>query len=809
MRLQYLFLFIFVLPLSLSAQDKQTSNGVIIGNILDQSNSKALAGASLQLTKQGDSLFNQTILAGRNGDFILSGLPFGYYSLSVSMSGYSPLRIDSIHIRSERTDFDLNDIRLSRTSSTLQEVVVYAEKPLIESKDGKLIFNTGESALSSGSTTTELLKQTPLVNVDNDGKVLMRGKEVKILIDEKPVELDAKQLQDLLESMPGSMIEKIEVMTTPPPQYANERGGVINIVTKKGRVGFSARINFSYGSRGEAGLNGNLSYRKGKLALNASGGFSYSEYRGNNYSRRQNIYTDSLNYFNTEGNNHSANRRPTTRISMDYDLNKRNSLNITAQFNSNNAHGYSTTEYSNINKDQLLYKLSSRDNRSRTMSYSPNFSFSYGYKGKDPREALKLIGSANFNANEVEKDYYQQYLNTDRSFSGNDSTQQQITTLHSNNVVLRLNYDRPLGPRKLMLNLGGIFNRLNSHNVLQTAFLHKPDNVWTANGLLSNDLRFHQTVYSLRAAIRYDIVTDFYILAGSQLEHTTTLFDIPNSANNYQHGYWSPLPFVTIMKKWANEISLTFSYKRSIQRPGFNELNPSVDFADPYNTRFGNPYLLPWYADNFDLIAGKWNKNYYYNFSAGYNNLRDIYSSIRTLQADGKTTTTWQNISGRTEYEANAWGGYTLSKKLKLNLSAGYTWHLYSLYDRQYRYYRNGGSLVSSCNGNYQFSDVMNASISLGYNRFANPQGTVNSTLSMNLGWQRKFFAKKFIVAVNIIDPFRQQQNRSYIYASNFSQESYSFTHTRNFKIVLSYVFSKKKGKDNRTELLKKIKTGK
>ena len=36
--------------------------------------------------------------------------------------------------------------------------------------------------------------------------------------------------------MPGSMIEKIEVMTTPPPNYANERGGVINIVTRKGKV---------------------------------------------------------------------------------------------------------------------------------------------------------------------------------------------------------------------------------------------------------------------------------------------------------------------------------------------------------------------------------------------------------------------------------------------------------------------------------------------------------------------------------------------------------------------------------------------
>src|SRR5204862_395741 len=178
--------------------------------------------------------------------------------------------------------------------------------------------------LSSGATTTELLKQTPLVNVDNDGKILLRGKEVKVLIDDKPVELDAKQLQDLLESMPGSMIDKIEVMTTPPPQYANERGGVINIVTKKGRVGMNARIGVSYGTRGEAGMTGNFSYRKNKFALNFNAGFGYNEYEGSSNSARQNLYTDSINFFNTNAANNSNTRRPNVRLSVDYDLNKRN-----------------------------------------------------------------------------------------------------------------------------------------------------------------------------------------------------------------------------------------------------------------------------------------------------------------------------------------------------------------------------------------------------------------------------------------------------------------------------------------------------
>src|SRR6185503_4712840 len=154
-------------------------------------------------------------------------------------------------------------------------------------------------ALSAGSNASELLANVPLVTKEPDGKVTVRGKEPKILIDDKPVELNLQQLQDLLESMPGSSIEKIEVMTNPPPQYANEQGGVINIVTKKGKVGMSWRISVYAGTRGEAGLNGNFTYRKKGLAININAGAGYNRFSGNSYSNRENIYADSVNYFNT------------------------------------------------------------------------------------------------------------------------------------------------------------------------------------------------------------------------------------------------------------------------------------------------------------------------------------------------------------------------------------------------------------------------------------------------------------------------------------------------------------------------------
>ncbi len=795
--MKFLFFFIFsVLFLDALAQKdsaKLIANpGIIIGNVLDNENSKAIAAATVTLSKIADSLFTTTLITAKDGSFLFEQLPYGYYRLQISMVGYSNLRLDSIYLRAERYDFDLNDIKLNKKTTDLEEVIIYTEKPLIENKDGKIIFNAGESALSSGASTTELLKQTPLVNVDNDGKVQLRGKDVKILIDDKPVELNAKQLQDLLESMPGSMIDKIEVMTTPPPQYASERGGVINIVTKKGRVGMSGRLNVSYGTRGENGINGNFAYRKNKIALNVSAGFGYNEFEGSSYSNRQNIYTDSVNYFNTTGINSNNSLRPNARVSFDYDLNKRNAFNFTAFYNSSTAASNNSNQYTNINSSNLIYRLSNRFTATNSTSASPNFNATYTNKGKKPGVVFKLITGVNFGINNNERDYYQQFLNPDYTFTGTDSSQQQDTKIKSTTISIRFNYDRPLKSNKFYLNLGNGLIRTSSHNILNTVFLKKPDNFFVKNDLLSNDIEFHQNIFFYRAALRYTIQPDFNITAGTQIEQTNTNFEIVNKTDDYANNYWSSLPFVTAIKKWENDVTITLSYKRTIQRPGLAQLNPSVDYGDPYNTRFGNPYLQPYFADNFDFIIGKWNKKYYINASTGYNALQNIYSSIRTRQPDGSTTTTWQNLSGRKEYEANTWGGYTVSKKTKLNLSLGYSYNVYSNHDRTVNRYRNGGSIFSTFNGSYQFNDLLNSNASITYNRFANPQGTIRSTLSMSMGVQQKLFKKKMVLAVSVIDPFRQQQNKNFTYASNFNLESYSITNTKNFRIALSYIFSKK-----------------
>lgn len=766
--------------------------GILAGNVLDEKQ-KALQGATVQVFTGTDTTAFKTIITDKEGSFQFTALPFGYHRLRVTYIGLQPLMIDSIYFRPERYDFSLNDLtmKVRATDASMQEVVVYAEKPLIQSKDGNITFNAGDSPLSAGSNASELLTNVPLVTKDPDGKLLVRGKEPKILIDDKPVELNQQQLQDLLESLPGSSIEKIEVMTNPPPQYANEQGGVINIVTKKGRVGMSGRMTVNAGTRGEGGVNANFSYRKQGLSININAGGSYNQYQGHSYSNRQNLYTDSTSYFNTTSNSENKSKRPNFRASIDYDVNKFQSLNLVLQYNGNDFNNFSKTAYTNTNHLLEVYRRSERSTRSTGENYNPNLSATYTLRTKHPGEVFRVIANSNFSSSSNERLFYQQFFNPDYTASGYDSTQQQINDNNTTGHNIRLNYDRLLKNQKTSISAGSFYNISQSLIDVDAAYKSRTDGSMLPLDVLSNHFKYHQYITNFRGAAKQIITPNFSISAGLAAEATRVwfeLFKIDSASNNR---YWSLLPFANLSKTFRNDLTITASYRRTIRRPGINEQNPTIDVSDPYNVRFGNPTLKPTLAHNFDLVFGKTKNSFYANVGFGYNKVQDIYNSFRTRISNDLTQTTWINSSSKSEYQASMWSGYTLNKKTRVNLSASYTYNQYSEFDKIQRNFRDGGSLTSNFNANYIWKELYNAIGSFTFNRFANPQGTVRSNLSMNLGLQAKMMKKKITATLNLIDPFTQQQNHSFTYGTNFISEYYSTTNTRNYRLTVSYNFTR------------------
>jgi hypothetical protein len=781
-----LFLLVFTVC-SFIAAAQDTPPGIIAGNVLDEKK-KALEGVSVQLISLEDSSNQKTTSTDNTGFFTITGIPFGHYRLKFSFVGLQVKVIDSLNFRAERFDFNLTDITLmQKSANNLEEVVVYAEKPLVESKDGNITFNAAESALSAGSNANELLTNVPLITKDPDGKLLVRGKEPKILIDDKPVELNQQQLQDLLESMPGSSIEKIEVLTNPPPQYANEQGGVISITTRKGRVGKSGRITLSGGSRGEASINGNYNYRKQGFAMNINAGYGYNVYRNNSYSIRQNL--NSLRNYETQSTADNNNKRPNFRANFDYDFNKYNALNVVVAYNQNGSDNESGTDF------LPSYRMSHRVIGTTGNSYNPNFSLAYTLRTKNPGEVLKLIAGGSYSDNDNLRSFYQQFLNADGSLTGLDSLLNQGTGTKTSGLNYRLNYDLPLKNKKTFFSAGSFYN--TSVSKINTAATYKQswDGKMAELSALTYAFTYHQNVSNFRVSAKQLLTKTMSVTGGMSAEHTKFDFDVTSKFLKSGNEYWSYLPFATFNKNWKDKLNVTASYRRSIRRPGYGELSPIIDSSDLFNLRSGNPDLLPTFTDNFDLVLGKTKKSFYINLGLGMNLVHDVFNHIRTEINDSTTLLMWQNSSGKKEYEASTWSGYTVSKKTRVNASASYTYNVYSGFDKAKRNYKDGGSITSNLNTNYAISPIWNCTGSFTYNNFSTPQGSSKSSLSMNIGIQVKALQKKLTLTANFIDPFAQQEYRNFTYGSSFILENYSSTKSRNIRLTASYNFTKMAGK--------------
>jgi len=768
-------------------------DGTVMGNILEDESGRGIPGSFIVLQNKDSLPAKHKILSDKNGAFLFEHLPHGLYKIEIGYMGFSTLTIDSIKIRSDKTDFNLGDLRLHKSTNQLNEVVVYAEKPLMENKDGKIVYNVSESPLSNGSNAADMLKNMPLINTNPDGTILLRGKAPLILMDEKPTNLTAQQLTDLLESLPANVIEKVEIMINPPPEYATYDGGVINIITRKGRVGIYGKLSISAGTRGEQSESGNFSYRSTKLNLNANLGYGTGETRGNSYSRRENFYTDSVNYFYTDSRYINKYRRPNFRFQADYDFSKRSGISFVYQGNLNYFDNFSSTIYQNLDSLLNVYSPSTRINANTGNGYSHGISASYQWKGINPVEKLQIMTGVNDGKNDGLRDFYQQFLQANFLPTGIDSTENQYSDNYTKSYYLRANYNKPLNDTgTIVFTTGTSCSGNDYHNILNTSYLRKIDSSFVYNSLLSNDFLFHQYIFTIRAGFILTMPMQWKIITGAQAEYTGTQFNfIKGNATDVNNGYWELLPNITLRKEFDKRMNLALIYRETIRRPGITELNPSIDYSDPYSIRFGNPYLLPSLTDNYDINFGYVQEKFNLNASIGFNKIKNVFNSIRTLIDSGKTQVTYQNISDQGEYQGSFWTGITITKQIKINISAGFNYNQYSDIEKSLYRYQDGGTYYSTFNYSYAPDKLTIIEGNNRYSSYANPQGRTHSNINMTLGIQHKFLNKKLIVSFTAIDPFGLQKYSGTSMGSNFTIQSYSASNTRNFRLSLSYQLSK------------------
>jgi hypothetical protein len=200
---------------------------------------------------------------------------------------------------------------------------------------------------SQGGTLIDLLKEVPSVNVDQDGNVSLRGSQgVKIMIDGRPFGLEGQGRNIILEQIPASDVESIELITNPSAKYEAEgTAGIINVVLKKNKprgFGYNGNLGVNIGSGDK--YNGQFSINLRKNKLSVYGNYSYN--MRNFISSAYNY----MNYYNSSSVSNSSeldsgkmrNKSHLIKLGLDYNLDMRNLIGLSLNYRNSDRNSSNT-----------------------------------------------------------------------------------------------------------------------------------------------------------------------------------------------------------------------------------------------------------------------------------------------------------------------------------------------------------------------------------------------------------------------------------------------------------------------------------
>ena len=244
--------------------------GSLTGILLDSVSRQPVAYATVVLLPPAPNDKPVTgVAANETGHFFLTKLTAGSFRLRASYVGYAT-RTVPVMVGAGPTA--VGPVLLPTAAQALGEAVVIGQKPVVEVRADRLIYNADQDVSNAGGTAQDVLRKAPLLAVDGEGNVAMRGSSnFKVLVNNKPSPTLAKNLTEALQSIPADQIQSVEVITTPSAKYDGEgTAGIINIVLKKGvNQGANGRVGLSGGNRNSS-FNSALNFRKGKVNFTSS-----------------------------------------------------------------------------------------------------------------------------------------------------------------------------------------------------------------------------------------------------------------------------------------------------------------------------------------------------------------------------------------------------------------------------------------------------------------------------------------------------------------------------------------------------------
>lgn len=649
--------------------------GKISGKIIEETTSEPVPFATTILLDKKTKATIKVVQSDIDGNFMITNIPKGVFTFKASYLGFQTMVRDSVSITDQVKDINFGSIKMKQAKGNLlNEVTITAQKPTMQLGIDKKVFSVDQSLVSEGGSATDLLQNVPSVQTDIEGNVSLRGSSgVRVLIDGKPSLIGGGNVAQILQSIPASSIESVELITNPSAKYdAEGQSGIINIVLKKNKkLGLNGSLALTGGNRENYNANTSLSFQNSKV--NLFGNYSYRHgYRiGNGFNNITylNAPVDALGYTNQNNDSRDLNKGHNLKAGLDYYLAEKTVVSFAAGVNVRNGN---ETEFLNIDQFTPNYSpllLSNRTNNETQKNNSYNFNLDFSQKFKDPKEEI----TANFSFSEGNNDNYQIYNTAIYNIKGATANEIEIQRTdrdsYNKNYTAQVDYTKPLG------NFGKLEAgyrsqiRISESNTFADQ-LSPINGGFDFNYALSNDFNNKDQVHAIYANYQNQIKNFGYQIGlraeDALLETQMGAYDI-NSNIAFTPGevaYRRIYPSVFLTQKFKGEQQLQASYSRRVNRPRGWDTNPFLDVSDPFNHSQGNPNLLPEDVHAFELSYSKFFEKFSIISSAYMRRTNDVIQRVRTdPDENGITLTTAQNLTRSVASGLELIGKFNLVKK--------------------------------------------------------------------------------------------------------------------------------------------------
>src|SRR6201996_7390577 len=347
--------------------------GKISGTLVDSISKQPLNYASVSVFRStGKSPING-VLTDEKGNFKIEGLHPGAYKLRIAYVGYPDKFVDGVVTTDAKPDKNMGAIMVAPSTKRLKEVQITGTAALVENKIDKIVYNAEKDLTAAGGNASDVLQKVPLVSVDINGNVAIRGDQnVRVLINGKPTGASSASLSDVLKTIPADQIKTIEVITSPSAKYdAEGSAGIINIITKqKNMTGISGSISGGIGTRQNNG-NFNLNYNKNRfsLSMNAGGNYTWPQTSltgfYNDIQPKDTVHTSTT----SNGTNYVKRYGAIGNVSANYDFNAFNSLHTNIRLNQGGFNTVADNQSAFTNLLTTPYDISKGDTSSQYSSH--------------------------------------------------------------------------------------------------------------------------------------------------------------------------------------------------------------------------------------------------------------------------------------------------------------------------------------------------------------------------------------------------------------------------------------------------------